>query len=81
MNSKLLSIMAVGLMTLFLSAQTFAWAGAGKDKDVGGKTGLDTPSCWCEQGKSADRDISGKSKGLLDQSEYSPFDVTFPMTD
>ncbi|MGA3115502.1 MAG: hypothetical protein ABSF90_13845 [Syntrophobacteraceae bacterium] len=82
MNSKLLSIMAIGLMTLFLSAQTFAWAGTGKDKDVGGKTGLDTPSCMC---KSADRDMSNMNQGGksrdLDRSATSPLDLYLPMTD
>ena len=33
---------------------------------------------YADSGMPADRDISGKSEGLLDQSEYSVFDVTLP---
>ncbi len=75
MNSKLLSIVAIGFTALFLSAQAFACGGAGKDKDVRGTAAMQN---YADSGISGDRDINGNSQGLLDQSEYSAFDVTFP---
>jgi hypothetical protein len=87
MNSKLLQIMAIGLTTLFLSAQAFAWAGAGKDKDVGSKTDQDT--CMYDRDDSAtDRDIGNMDQGGadssksqdMDRSQTDQFDINPPLT-
>ena len=53
MNSKLLTILAIALMTMFLSAQAFACGGAKKDRDIG------------DQGKYAMYDNSGSEQGSL----------------
>ncbi len=85
MNSKLMRIMAVGLTTLFLSAQAFA----GADKDVGDKTDRNLSSTYDRSGSGqpTDRDknkIDKSSKDAskskdLDQSQDSLFDVFPPM--
>jgi len=72
MNSKLLKIMAIGLMTLFLSAQAFASAGAGRDNDVGDKTDRDLSSIGSDQ--STDRDKSNMDKGSKDTSKSKDTD-------
>jgi hypothetical protein len=86
MNSKLLRIMAVGLTTLFLSAQAFPSAA---DNEVGDKTDRDiSPMCSKSvSDQSTDRAKSDLDKGSndtsksndMDQSQNSLFDVFPPM--
>ena len=89
MNSKLLRIMAIGLTTLFLSAQAFAWGGTEKDKDVGVKMDRGT-ACMCARsdsapGMSIDRDISNTDLGSYnsrtskDRSQRDQFEMDSPM--
>jgi hypothetical protein len=46
MSSKLLRVLLVGLMTLFLSGQAFAWGSSKKDSNVSKNPDQDKPSMY-----------------------------------
>ncbi len=72
--------MAVGLTTLFLSAQAFPCAAAGKDD----KTDRDVSSMYNKSGSDQSTNLDKSSKDTskskdMDQSQDSLFDVFPPM--
>lgn len=62
MKSKILKITAIGITTLFLSAQTLAWAGADNDQALS-KPDRGTSAMSSNQGSLPDRNMDQQNQG------------------